>query len=281
MAIERLRAGDRVLSRDEHDVGGEVGAKAVEETFVRHGEIWELRLGGRTVLVTPEHPVFVRDRGWTPAGEVVAGDELATLSGEWRAVASNRSTGETATVYNLRVADWHTYFVGDDDWPFALWVHNAGASYGTKFARMRLRQQVAYMRDKGIPGADVLLGRMQSAGRNVRQGAYFQARRAVHYYKAGSLKAIEHSVGGGAVDLVLSRGNILVENKAWWKWDDLSQSLRRKRLNTLGQQVDRYLTSTTGKLRLEFKGSVFDEVEQYLQSIAGDHSGRLSWRAVP
>jgi hypothetical protein len=232
------------------------------------------------VLVTPEHPVFVRDRGWTPAGEVVAGDELATLSGEWRAVESNRSTGGTATVYYLRVADWHTYFVGDDHWPFALWVHNAGASYGTKFNQLRLRQQIAYLADQGIPGADKLLGRMQSAGRNVRQGAYFQARRAVHYYKAGSLKAIEHSVGGGAVDLVLSRGNILVENKAWWKWDALSRTVQAKRLHSLHEQIDRYLMDPASRLRIEFKHQIPGEVESYVESLGPLYGSRLTWRKV-
>jgi len=34
-------------------------------------------------------------------------------------------TGDTETVYNFRVADWHTYFVGDKDWDFEVWVHNA------------------------------------------------------------------------------------------------------------------------------------------------------------
>ena len=28
-------------------------------------------------------------------------------------------------VYNLRVADWHTYFVGCDEWGFSVWAHNA------------------------------------------------------------------------------------------------------------------------------------------------------------
>src|SRR5262249_40864684 len=34
-------------------------------------------------------------------------------------------TGEFATVYNLRVADFHTYFVGCDAWGFSVWAHNA------------------------------------------------------------------------------------------------------------------------------------------------------------
>ena len=29
-------------------------------------------------------------------------------------------------VYNLRIADYHTYFVGSRDWGFSVWAHNAG-----------------------------------------------------------------------------------------------------------------------------------------------------------
>jgi hypothetical protein len=31
----------------------------------------------------------------------------------------------TVTLYNLRVSDYHTYFVGCDDWGFSVWAHNA------------------------------------------------------------------------------------------------------------------------------------------------------------
>lgn len=34
-------------------------------------------------------------------------------------------TGAWECVYNLRVAEWHTYFVGDDHWGWAAWAHNA------------------------------------------------------------------------------------------------------------------------------------------------------------
>jgi hypothetical protein len=33
--------------------------------------------------------------------------------------------GEVATVYNLCVADYHTYFVGSPEWGFSVWAHNA------------------------------------------------------------------------------------------------------------------------------------------------------------
>jgi hypothetical protein len=44
-----------------------------------------------------------------------------------------RGLSETARyekVYNLRVADYHTYFVGDADWGFAVWAHNACGAFG-------------------------------------------------------------------------------------------------------------------------------------------------------
>nr|MCU0705624.1 HINT domain-containing protein [Fimbriiglobus sp.] len=40
------------------------------------------------------------------------------------AVESVTDTGETVPVYNLRVADHHTYFVGRDEWGWSAWAHN-------------------------------------------------------------------------------------------------------------------------------------------------------------
>jgi hypothetical protein len=41
------------------------------------------------------------------------------------AVEDLLDTGEYETVYNLRVADFHTYFVGGEEWGFSVWAHNA------------------------------------------------------------------------------------------------------------------------------------------------------------
>ena len=32
-------------------------------------------------------------------------------------------SGRVVTVYNLRVADFHTYFVGSRDWSWSVWAH--------------------------------------------------------------------------------------------------------------------------------------------------------------
>jgi hypothetical protein len=36
-------------------------------------------------------------------------------------------TGCVETVYNVRVAEFSTYFVGGDEWGFSVWAHNACA----------------------------------------------------------------------------------------------------------------------------------------------------------
>jgi hypothetical protein len=39
--------------------------------------------------------------------------------------------GEASDVYNLRVAEDHTYFVGAENWGFSVWAHNACWYHGT------------------------------------------------------------------------------------------------------------------------------------------------------
>jgi hypothetical protein len=47
------------------------------------------------------------------------------------------ATGEREAVYNLRVADHHTYFVGSRQWGFSAWVHNANANGGCVYELRR------------------------------------------------------------------------------------------------------------------------------------------------
>jgi hypothetical protein len=123
--IEEFRVGDLVLSRDQGGPDGAAEAKAVEELFVRTGRVLHLHVGGRVVRTTPEHPFWVKGEGWLAAGLLEVGDLLCSHDGRWLPVEDLLDTGDHATVYNLRVADHHTYFVGGWDWGFSLWAHNA------------------------------------------------------------------------------------------------------------------------------------------------------------
>jgi RHS repeat-associated protein len=122
--IEQVRPGDTVLSRDEYGPDGPVAVKAVEEVFVRFGQVWEMRVNGQTIRTTGEHPFFARDRNWVQTSELLPGDTLLTLDQRWIPVESVVNTERYETVYNLRVAEYRTYFVGGEC-GFGIWVHNA------------------------------------------------------------------------------------------------------------------------------------------------------------
>jgi hypothetical protein len=54
-----------------------------------------------------------------------AGDLLRSHDGQWVAVEEVSEASEQSVVYNLRISDYHTYFVGCRDWGFSVWAHNA------------------------------------------------------------------------------------------------------------------------------------------------------------
>jgi hypothetical protein len=123
--IENIRPGDLVLSRSEHDLRGIVESKVVEEVFANAGAVWHLHAGGQVIRTAATHPFFVAGRGWVACNELKIGDYLLNEDGTWVAVEDLLDTGEYETLYNFRVADHHTYFVGCDEWGFSVWAHNA------------------------------------------------------------------------------------------------------------------------------------------------------------
>ena len=111
-------------SRDEHDPAGPVGLKVVEEVFARFAGVLRLTVAGVEIGTTAEHPFWVAGRGWVAAGGLRAGDRLVGRGGAEVAVEAVEDRGEWVRVYNFRVADHHTYFVGCPEWGFDVWTHN-------------------------------------------------------------------------------------------------------------------------------------------------------------
>lgn len=127
-AVETLRPGDMVYSRDEHDADAAVEARPVEEVFERYARVLHLTVAGGLIRTTGEHPFWAdrveRGLGWAKACELQMGDRLRSAAGEWLAVEALEDTEQWEAVYNCRVAEWHTYFVGREEWGFSLWAHN-------------------------------------------------------------------------------------------------------------------------------------------------------------
>ena len=119
---------DEVLSRPEDDPLAPAEWKAVEATFQRVGKVVRLTLAtGATIRTSSEHPFWVMGKGWTTARELTEGDRLATESTSVVTLSEVAFENEYVPLYNLSVADYHTYFVGEDDWSAAVWAHNSNA----------------------------------------------------------------------------------------------------------------------------------------------------------
>ncbi len=121
VAIEDVQLGDRVVATDE-----ETGEQYTSEVtnLIRSGgdhEWVDITLAtGETITATDGHPFWLPDEeDWVDAGELDAGDELATTTGTVQITAVDTYVKD-AIAYNLTVADLHTYHVGQG----SVLVHN-------------------------------------------------------------------------------------------------------------------------------------------------------------
>ncbi len=122
--IEDIRPGDWVIAAPDDDPDAEPVPRQVEATFENYLPLLDLYVNGRTIRTTAEHPFWVRHRGWVAAHQLEAGDELRTHDGRWLKVGGFEGPKPSAPVYNMCVAEYHTYFIGDQLWGFAVWSHN-------------------------------------------------------------------------------------------------------------------------------------------------------------
>jgi hypothetical protein len=126
-AIETIKPGTLVLARDQF--GSATDWKPVLETFVsRTRSLVQLKVrkqdGTDDLLeVTPNHPFFAEGRGWVEAATLIPGQDLLfDHRGERVEIVSAESVAAKVLVYNLEVADYHTYFAGR----IGVWAHNFG-----------------------------------------------------------------------------------------------------------------------------------------------------------
>jgi hypothetical protein len=124
--MDELTEADSVASCDEHDPFGKIEFKPVLEVYhFPPARIWHVHVKGKVIRTTAEHPFYVWGKGWMAARELTPGDRLRSDVGRMVAVEEVFDTGVEEPVYNCAVADYHTYFVGDEDWGFSVWAHNA------------------------------------------------------------------------------------------------------------------------------------------------------------
>jgi hypothetical protein len=127
VAIGDIDVGDRVLAYDE--VLGTTGSYTVTAILMhRDPAITYLTIDGEQIETTPEHPFFTEERTWVPASELLVGDHVVNADGSSGTVERVQIRLQMQHMYNLTVADAHTFFVGDGEWL----VHNTCKPRGPK-----------------------------------------------------------------------------------------------------------------------------------------------------
>jgi hypothetical protein len=121
VAIERIKAGDRVISTNTETQ--ESGEKAVLKTFSNvSNELVHVFVNDEEIVATPSHLFYDTYKGWTPAANLTSDSVLRLADASSVRVDKTffDSIETPVEVFNFQVADWHTYHVGT----LGLLVHN-------------------------------------------------------------------------------------------------------------------------------------------------------------
>jgi hypothetical protein len=135
-AIASLAIGTPVLAFNEQT--GDTGYYPITQTHKNQDEaITYLNISDETIETTPNHPFYVSkpvdntkrptikghedlSQRWVGAGDLKVGDQIKQAGGKDGTVNFVQTLAKPATMYNLTVAQAHTYYVGSGQWL----VHN-------------------------------------------------------------------------------------------------------------------------------------------------------------
>lgn len=208
--IENITNGMLVYSFNSENL--EISENTVEEVFVRETtELININIGSETIRSTPDHPFYVPQKGFINAVELRAGDILLNINGDYVIIEEiqHEILESPITVYNFRVANDHTYFVGNSK----IGVHNA--KYG-KNALPSKNEFGHTFEEHGAQKTNNLKGRAASTGQN--QGQWLHNENASNFLKNvsppenGAAVTIEIPEGLGRV--ITPEGEFIPTNKA-------------------------------------------------------------------
>ena len=122
LPIEDVRTGDQVRCAGAESFPGATVCDVQATHTSSVSEIIELTVDDldQALRVSPEHPLWIENVGWTRAGAVAEGQSLVTSAGQATCVECTRVAKQPTEVFNITVDGSHTYFVTRS----ALLVHN-------------------------------------------------------------------------------------------------------------------------------------------------------------
>ncbi len=124
MPIEKIKVGQEVNACNEEKTLCTVQTvKKVRENSATF--FVNLEILGESIVVTPNHPIFAKNRGWVIAEQVEQGDEVLTvekdefdkkvLGSAFIDKKSFKSLPQPVRVFNLELDKDHTYFAGSSN----------------------------------------------------------------------------------------------------------------------------------------------------------------------
>lgn len=139
--ISEIEEGDYVLAY--HEETGEVGYYPVTETWVHEDPVLTyLVIEGEFIATTPNHPFYTTE-GWVEAGELGEDAYVVRAGGAPGQVWESLTFTLPRQMYDLTVAEAHTFFVGEEQWL----VHNCDS---VTVGRWMSNEELVGMQDTGM-----------------------------------------------------------------------------------------------------------------------------------
>jgi hypothetical protein len=231
--IDEVRPDDWVLARPEDDPEAVPAPRRVDAVFRGYAPLLHLRVGGRVIRTTAEQPFWVPGKGWTAAHRLTAGDPLLGHDGMWRELQGVDRDQGAAPVYNLRVAEYHTYFVGARSWTFSAWSHNAFTVDRNQLQAVKARA----LADATDAGLGIL--HLPSGTIHIASASQLPAHSHIDFVQQMQLKTVE------------CRGFTIVQDRAG---------------RVIAQNFSGLNVGMPGSVRFGMEQSLFDDVVKALRS---------------
>ncbi len=247
--IEDIEPGDKVYSTDEET--GESGYKEVLQVFVKETEVvthvfYETNDSDgedaeiREIETTLNH-LFWCEGEWKAAGTLKAGDLLTLADGSQVEVTEITYEDRHTTVYNMEVADYHTYYVGED----GVWVHNTGAclsgnSLGDDLDRTEEFYTDIFDKQAEInPDYEAYLNELTGTRRGIPDNAYEVA----DYIRNTGRVPVGHKGGGYYYNLPSTPAGQVLPQAPTYKEYDINPHIKG-----VNRGIERIVIGTDGKV---------------------------------
>jgi uncharacterized protein YegL len=122
--IADIKIGDLVLAWDEDTSVTDLFTVTATITHTDPIQV-HLIIAGEHIETTPEHPFFTLEHGWIAAGDLWNGAYIRQATGRYATLGVLGIEDEPQVMYNLTVAEAHTFFVGTGGWL----VHNSNCNF--------------------------------------------------------------------------------------------------------------------------------------------------------